>query len=62
MSIILGSILVLLLFIFSVAAYGLSSYHDHNIKSLWSKGWGTRLDALFIAAGLLLTVKNLITL
>ena len=39
MSIILGSILVLLLFIFSVAAYGLSSYHDHNIKSLWSKGW-----------------------
>lgn len=62
MSIILGIILVLLLFIFSVAAYGISSYHDHSIKSLWSNGWGTRLDALFIAAGLLLTVKNLITL
>lgn len=62
MSFILCFILVLLLAIFSVAAYGISSYHDHSIKSLWSSGWGTRLDALFIAAGFLLTVKNLITL
>lgn len=62
MSIILGIILVLLCIIFSIAAYGISSYHDHSIKSLWSSGWGTRLDALLIAAGLLLTVKNLITL
>lgn len=62
MTAIIALFCITLLIVFSIAAYGMLAYHAFSIKTIWRNGWGTRLDALFILAGLLLTIKNLITL
>lgn len=62
MSIVIGIILVVLVVVFSVATYGMLAYNDFSVKQMWQRGWSMRLRALFVTYGLLLSIKNLITL